>query len=156
MKSPSARSPVFVDSTGRRHRRIRRTGAWLAVPAAGYVILLVSSLLGGPRVDTPLIPLPEAGKHQPEKRVTRPAATATTTPKPGEPTRSTEPTSTPTSADRPTESAPTTQPTATPSVTEPTPTSSATPTITPGPPMTTPRHGKPTAPPGRTKSPSKP
>jgi len=153
VKSPSTRSPVFVDSTGLRQRRIRRAGAWLAVPAVGYVILLASSLLGGPRVDTPLIPLPEAGKHQPGRQVTPGPVRAAETPKPGETDRtSTEPTSTPTPGDHPTTTKPSTpQPTTTPSATT-TPTTSVTPTT----PANTPGHGKPTAPPGRTKSPSKP
>jgi hypothetical protein len=154
VKSPATSSPVFVDASGLRQRRIRRAGAWLAVPVVGYLVLLGSSLLGGPRVDTPLIPLPEAGKHQPGPRVTPGPARAAETPKPSETSRtSTEPTTTPSSdktvqpvTARPTPSATTT----------PQPTASVTPTITPGPPTNTPGHGKPTAPPGRTKSPSKP
>jgi hypothetical protein len=51
-------SPVFVDSSGRRQRRVRRLGRLLVVPAAVYVALLVSTLLGGPTVDSPLLPLP--------------------------------------------------------------------------------------------------
>jgi hypothetical protein len=58
VKSFSGRNPVFVDSTGRRHRTIRRAGAFLAIPAVGYVVLLVSSVLGGPTVNTPLVPPP--------------------------------------------------------------------------------------------------
>ncbi|QNE20437.1 hypothetical protein F1D05_24160 [Kribbella qitaiheensis] len=158
MKSPSTRSPVFVDSTGQRHRRIRRTAVWLAVPAVGYLVLLTSSLLGGPRVDTPLIPLPEAAKHQPAPRVTPGPIRAVETPEPGETARSS---TEPTAGDHPTQPPPagpaSTQPTTTAQpTTTPQPTSSVTPTITPGPPEQTPGHGKPTAPPGRTKSPSKP
>ncbi|MEY9964899.1 hypothetical protein ABIA33_002941 [Streptacidiphilus sp. MAP12-16] len=54
----SALSPVFVDSSGRRQRRVRRLGRLLIVPAAAYVALLVSTLLGGPTIQSPLLPLP--------------------------------------------------------------------------------------------------
>ncbi|WP_051969741.1 hypothetical protein [Kitasatospora azatica] len=51
-------APVFVDASGRRQRRVRRAGRLLAIPAAGYVALLISSALGGPTVHSPLLPLP--------------------------------------------------------------------------------------------------
>ncbi|MGW3044817.1 hypothetical protein ACWC9T_33335 [Kitasatospora sp. NPDC001159] len=53
-------APVFVDSSGRRQRRVRRLGLLLAVPAAGYLTLLVSTVLGGPTVSAPFLPLPQA------------------------------------------------------------------------------------------------
>jgi hypothetical protein len=56
----SALGPVFVDTSGRRQRRIRRLGRLLVVPAAVYVTLLVSTLLGGPTIHSPLVPLPAA------------------------------------------------------------------------------------------------
>lgn len=153
MRSSSAREPVFVDSTGNRHRTIRRAGAVLAVPAVAYLVLLGSSLLGGPRMDTPLIPLPESARQQPapRPRETNPPVQAVDTPKPEKtstsPDPSTEPSSTPTPS--PVVSTPTTaSPTAGSKPTK-APTATATP-INPG-------HGKPTAPPGRTKTPpSKP
>ncbi|MFC8509830.1 hypothetical protein ACFU3J_23485 [Streptomyces sp. NPDC057411] len=49
-------SPVFVDTSGRRQRRVRRWGCLLVVPAVGYVALLVSALLGGPTVQAPFLP----------------------------------------------------------------------------------------------------
>ncbi|MFI8826533.1 hypothetical protein [Streptomyces sp. NPDC053431] len=49
-------SPVFVDTSGRRQRRLRRWGYLLVVPAVGYVALLVSALLGGPTVQAPFLP----------------------------------------------------------------------------------------------------
>ncbi|GAA1235049.1 hypothetical protein GCM10009665_26520 [Kitasatospora nipponensis] len=55
---PAVAAPVFVDGSGRRQRRVRRAGRLLAVPAAGYVVLLVSSALGGPTVNSPFLPLP--------------------------------------------------------------------------------------------------
>ncbi|MFK4084772.1 hypothetical protein ACI2LF_11720 [Kribbella sp. NPDC020789] len=164
MKPLSARSPVFVDSSGHRHRRIRRLGAVVAIPVVGYVVLLVSSLLGGPRVDTPLIPLPEAGRQHPAPRVTPSSAPTTTPSKPTATEKATAgpatvrpvgaTTSVPASA-RPTAPA-SSAPTTTPATSAPTVTPTVAPTITPGPPTTTPRHGKPSAPPGRTKTPSKP
>ncbi|MFF4651787.1 hypothetical protein [Streptomyces sp. NPDC001380] len=51
-------APVFVDASGRRRRRVSRLGRLLAVPAAAYVALLASTVLGGPTVDTPLLPAP--------------------------------------------------------------------------------------------------
>ncbi|WP_371501150.1 hypothetical protein OG871_30170 [Kitasatospora sp. NBC_00374] len=53
-------SPVFVDSSGRRQRLVRRLGRLLVIPAAGYVVLLVSTLLGGPTVHSPLLPAAQA------------------------------------------------------------------------------------------------
>ncbi len=54
--------PVFVDASGRRQRRVRRVGRILVVPAVAYIGLMVSTLLGGPTVDSPYLPLP-AGPH---------------------------------------------------------------------------------------------
>jgi hypothetical protein len=54
----AADSPVFVDASGRRQRRVRRFGWVLVVPAVAYVLLLVSTLLGGPTVRSPLLPAP--------------------------------------------------------------------------------------------------
>jgi hypothetical protein len=59
----AAARPVFVDASGRRQRRVRRIGRLLAVPAAGYVALLLVSALGGPGVSSPYLPLPDAGDH---------------------------------------------------------------------------------------------
>ena len=176
MKSFPARNPVFVDSTGRRHRSIRRFGALLAVPVVGYVVLLGSSLLGGPRVETPLIPLPEAAKQQtgPGPRVPPAQSEATESPRPQE-TSGSEPTADPSTTgdpveptDQPTTAAsrpgvipsnagsPTPTPTATATLPKPpTSTPTPTPTLTPTPTVDPPGHGKPT-PPGQTKTPSKP
>ncbi|HEY5834510.1 hypothetical protein [Streptomyces sp.] len=59
----AAAAPVFVDASGRRQRRVRRLGRFLVIPAAGYVALLLSALLGGPSVPSPYLPLPEPGAH---------------------------------------------------------------------------------------------
>ncbi|MFC1431427.1 hypothetical protein ACEZDB_12320 [Streptacidiphilus sp. N1-3] len=62
----SAPPANFVDSSGRRQRRVRRLGRLLLVPAAAYVALLVSTLLGGPTVRSPLLPAsPAAGSQVP-------------------------------------------------------------------------------------------
>ncbi|MFI5708887.1 hypothetical protein [Kribbella sp. NPDC051620] len=161
-----------MDSSGHRHRRIRWVGALVAVPVVGYVLLLVSSVLGGPRVDTPLIPLPEAGRQQPAHRVTPSPERSTETPKPGEPQKTgqntmrpvaeTTSTATPATGEHASTPVPSTTPSAPPVVpttTSPTTTPTTpgtTPSVTPGPPTKTPGHGKPTAPPGRTKTPNKP
>ncbi|MGW1343923.1 hypothetical protein ACWCOV_22950 [Kribbella sp. NPDC002412] len=154
MKSPSARRPVFLDSTGRRHRAIRRAGAVLAVPAAGYLILVVSSVLGGPSLDTPLVPLPEAAKPAPNKPVVTPGPAAVQSVRPSVAAATPQRVSTPTPSSTP-------QPSSTPTVV-PTPTIAqstrvtGSPTTPPGKPTTAHPSNKPTAPPGRTKSPSKP
>ncbi|MFJ5219999.1 hypothetical protein ACIP98_35565 [Streptomyces sp. NPDC088354] len=61
----AAARPVFVDASGRRQLWVRRTGWFLAVPAVGYVALLLSAALGGPTVSSPYLPLPEAGDRPP-------------------------------------------------------------------------------------------
>ncbi|WP_031167761.1 hypothetical protein [Streptomyces durhamensis] len=48
--------PVFVDSSGRRQRRVARTARLLVIPAGGYVALLISALLGGPAISSPFVP----------------------------------------------------------------------------------------------------
>lgn len=144
-----------MDSSGHRQRRIRRLGLVVAIPVVGYLVLLASSVLGGPQVDTPLIPLPEAAKQQPAPTVKTTQQPAET-PEPGDPASTsdttahpvTEESTTPSPGDRSTPSAPTATPTAG---------TSATPTVAPVPPGGTPGHGKPTTePPGRTKTPGKP
>ncbi|MFF3600264.1 RodZ family helix-turn-helix domain-containing protein [Kitasatospora indigofera] len=67
-------APVFVDASGRRQRRVRRFGRLLVVPAVGYVILLVSTLLGGPTVQSPFLPSAQA----PRPPVSTPPAAPTT------------------------------------------------------------------------------
>ncbi|MFJ1702624.1 hypothetical protein [Kitasatospora sp. NPDC088346] len=63
--APRPPSPVFVDSSGRRQRLVRRLGRLLVIPAAGYVVLLVSTLLGGPTVHSPLLPAAQAPQPVP-------------------------------------------------------------------------------------------
>lgn len=57
--TPPEQSPVFVDGSGRRLRRLRVAGVIVVVPAVGYVCLLFSTLLGGPTIDSPFLPLPD-------------------------------------------------------------------------------------------------
>ncbi len=64
-----ALAPVFVDASGRRQRRVRRTARLLLIPAGGYVVLLVGTLLGGPAVTSPFVPPPsgqDPRTHAPE------------------------------------------------------------------------------------------
>ncbi|MEV7417783.1 hypothetical protein [Streptomyces sp. NPDC089919] len=61
---PEPAPPVFVDFSGRRRRRVQRLGRLLVVPAAGYLALVVSALLGGPTLGVPFLPDPP-GAHQP-------------------------------------------------------------------------------------------
>ncbi|MEU6505696.1 hypothetical protein [Streptomyces sp. NPDC046942] len=53
--------PVFVDSSGRRQRRVLRAARLLVIPAGGYIALLVSTLLGGPGISAPFFP--QSGSH---------------------------------------------------------------------------------------------
>jgi len=57
--TPPEQSPVFVDGSGRRLRRLRGAGVIVVVPAVGYVGLLISTLLGGPTIHSPFLPLPD-------------------------------------------------------------------------------------------------
>lgn len=122
--------PVFVDSTGRRQRRVRRAARLLLIPAGGYVALLISTVLGGPGISAPFVPQPDAARPA-TPRVTAPdspsgvghsaggagttahansgpAAPRTTSAPAGRPTASTAPTAT---------AGPTVAPTATPTPT---------------------------------------
>ena len=58
-------APVFVDATGRRHRRIR-TGAYTAAGCAClvYAGLVIAALAGGAAGPRALLPLPGFGFHQ--------------------------------------------------------------------------------------------
>ena len=56
LPGPAARrSPVFVDSTGRRAHRLRRWAWVLAALAAAYLVAVASSLLGGPSLPSALL-----------------------------------------------------------------------------------------------------
>ncbi|MFE4749539.1 hypothetical protein ACFRIB_04480 [Streptomyces mirabilis] len=52
--------PVFVDSSGRRRRRVLRATRLLMIPAGGYVALLISTMLGGPGIGSPFGPQPDS------------------------------------------------------------------------------------------------
>ena len=58
--NPLFKQPVFVDPTGRRGRGLRRIGVVIAAPVSAYLALMISSVLGGPTIHTPLLPLPAA------------------------------------------------------------------------------------------------
>lgn len=63
MKAPDETSPsgpVFVDSSGRRLRRVKLVGLGALGVVAGYVALLLVALIGGPNVAAPYLPLPAA------------------------------------------------------------------------------------------------
>ncbi|MGW3361117.1 hypothetical protein ACWDFL_38040 [Streptomyces bungoensis] len=115
--------PVFVDSSGRRQRHVLRAARLLAIPAGGYVALLVSTVLGGPTVSAPFVPQPQTAGPAPH-RVTapdpssgtgrtkggtgsaahessRPTATRTTTAPAARPAASTAPTAAPTATTTP-------------------------------------------------------
>lgn len=58
--SASQRGPVFVDASGRRLRRVKLIGLGALGLAAGYVVLLLVALVGGPNIAAPYLPLPAA------------------------------------------------------------------------------------------------
>ncbi|MGW2746897.1 hypothetical protein [Streptomyces sp. NPDC001450] len=66
--------PVFVDSSGRRQRRVLRAARLLVIPAGGYVALLISTMLGGPSVSSPFVPQSGA-THPAVPRATAPDST---------------------------------------------------------------------------------
>lgn len=53
---PESGRPVFVDSSGRRQRRVLRAARLLVIPAGGYIALLISTMLGGPSISSPFVP----------------------------------------------------------------------------------------------------
>lgn len=74
--------PVFVDSSGRRQRRVRRLGWLLVVPAAAYVVLILSSLFGGPTLRSPFLPAPRGADAAPSKApAAEPSPSASTAPR---------------------------------------------------------------------------
>ncbi|MGW1166384.1 hypothetical protein [Streptomyces sp. NPDC002550] len=69
--------PVFVDSSGRRQRRVLRAARLLMIPAGGYVVLLLGTLLGGPSISAPFVPQPDT-THPATPRVNAPSGTGRT------------------------------------------------------------------------------
>lgn len=59
----AADGPVFVDSSGRRARLLRRLGIALCVGCAGYVVLLILAFMGVgiPLTSSDLLPFGDAG-----------------------------------------------------------------------------------------------
>jgi len=120
------RQAIFVDPTGRRRRIARRGAVVIAALAVGYIGLLVSTVLGGPSVHTPLIPFPKAARPE-----SKPQPTVV----PSDVANNAQPTATPSGST-----------TVTPSASQtPARTQSPVATLTPSP---TPTTGKPTTPPG--------
>jgi hypothetical protein len=76
---PPAAGPVFVDSSGRRLRRVRRLGQIVVVLAAGYLALMVSTALGGPTTSSPFLPLPAPPKATAERHTPAPMESRTAT-----------------------------------------------------------------------------
>ncbi|MFJ8011681.1 hypothetical protein [Streptomyces sp. NPDC096339] len=145
--SPSAAetdepSPVFVDSSGRRQRRVRRLGWLLVVPAVAYVVLVLSSLFGGPTLRSPFLPAPRGVDAAPSKApAAEPSASASAAPRrtttPGGPA---SPAAASTAPDKPPAGtgpgqAPTARPTTAATGAAPSPGSNG--------------HGRPTSPPGQ-------
>ncbi|MCQ4043352.1 hypothetical protein ACFOSC_00685 [Streptantibioticus rubrisoli] len=75
-----ATQPVFVDSSGRRQRRVRRAARLLVIPAGGYMALLASTLLGGPALSSAFVPLPDPPSPTPHPSVAAPDASPRPTP----------------------------------------------------------------------------
>lgn len=56
MPGSTPTGPIFVDASGRRLRRIKLLGLAVLALVAGYVVLLVVALAGGPNVGAPYLP----------------------------------------------------------------------------------------------------
>ncbi|MEU6012182.1 hypothetical protein [Streptomyces sp. NPDC047453] len=65
--------PVFVDSSGRRQRRVLRAARLLVIPAGGYIALLISTVVGGPSLSAPFVPQ-TGSTHPATPRATAPDA----------------------------------------------------------------------------------
>jgi hypothetical protein len=72
-------SPVFVDSSGRRGRKLRRIGWLLAGVCATYGAVLVVSLLGG-EAGAPWLLIPDGAENKPSSVVIPPTAGASERP----------------------------------------------------------------------------
>ncbi|MCF3177368.1 hypothetical protein IPZ61_29130 [Streptomyces sioyaensis] len=79
--------PVFVDSSGRRQRRVLRAARLLMIPAGGYVAVLISAMLGGPSISSPFVPHADS-PHSATPTATAPDSSSGT----GHPARSASPT----------------------------------------------------------------
>ncbi|MEU9118404.1 hypothetical protein AB0C96_00830 [Streptomyces sp. NPDC048506] len=88
-QSESAR-PVFVDSSGRRQRRVLRAARLLVIPAGGYVAVLISTMLGGPSISSPFVPHADSA-HSATPTATAPDSSSSSSDA-GHPARSTSPT----------------------------------------------------------------
>src|SRR6185437_2524378 len=98
-RTPATQTPVFVDGTGRRRRRIRRVAYGLLIGACAYGALVIASLLGGPVPPNALLPLP-GGQRSPISagKATSSAHPATTAKRAGTGNATTAPGSGPTTA----------------------------------------------------------
>jgi hypothetical protein len=91
--SPAER-PVFVDTTGRRHRHLRRLAVMLIAAMAAATAIVVAALLGAPVVPSALLPAPRVTMPSPSATSANPAAqphhhtadlpVATTAPRPAQ------------------------------------------------------------------------
>lgn len=81
--------PVFVDSSGRRQRRVLRAARLMMIPAGGYVAVLISAMLGGPSISSPFVPHADS-PHSATPSATAPDSSSGT----GDPARSASPTAT--------------------------------------------------------------
>ncbi|MGW2400956.1 hypothetical protein ACWCYY_30780 [Kitasatospora sp. NPDC001664] len=148
---PPPDEPVFVDASGRRQRLVRRAGRLLVIPAAGYLALLLSSLLGGPSVDAPFLPQQHA-ERPPAPAVPAAPAGGATSDGPSAPV-SAQPATRTGQAVLPARSARTTEaPSATHSATDQSSAPVTTPTAGPGNSGNTPGHGRPSTAPSRKPS----
>ncbi|WP_344781303.1 hypothetical protein [Microbacterium kribbense] len=153
---PAAGIPVFLDTTGRRLRRVRVAAGAVVAAALCYAVLLVSAMVGGPTIDAPLLPQPPSAAGTATTPAPQPSATH---PHPAAP-KSRTPASPPATTPATPPAAPqivsaTTAPSATP---EPAPATVASPapSATPAPGSTPGTSGKSAAAPGQTRRPTPP
>lgn len=60
--------PVFVDSTGRRHRRLRWLAYGLGIACSAYLLIVGVSIAGGAATPGALLPFPEVVDRQEDDR----------------------------------------------------------------------------------------
>ena len=69
-------TPIFVDATGRRRRRLLRVAYGVSVLGLGYTVLVGVSVAGGPAFPQALLPLPDQVERSEPTPAPTPAPTA--------------------------------------------------------------------------------
>jgi len=73
---PPRATPVFVDLTGRRGRKVKFLALLVVATVCAYVVMLFSAVLGGPTIHAPFLPTPDWAGAASEASRPRAASTA--------------------------------------------------------------------------------